>query len=80
MPVSRPLNQLLFDWNDLARRRKWGLLFQSLMEDSGLLFREAESRDWDRKFTNYRQIFEHLEAVVIPHENQVALEGQVGVG
>ncbi len=63
LPVSHPLKQLLFHWNDLARRRKWGLLFQSLMEDSGLLFREAESRDWDRKYTNYRQIFEHLEAV-----------------
>ena len=63
LPVSHPLKQLLFDWNDLARRRKWGLLFQSLMEDSGLLFREAESRDWDRKYTNYHQIFEHLEAL-----------------
>lgn len=63
LPVSHPLKQLLFHWNDLARRRKWGLLFQSLMEDSGLLFRAAESRDWDRKYTNYRQIFEHLEAV-----------------
>ena len=63
LSVSHPLKQLLFDWNDLARSRKWGLLFQSLMEDSGLLFREAESRDWDRKYTNYRQIFEHLEAV-----------------
>ncbi len=63
LPVSHPLKQLLFDWNDLARSRKWGLLFQSLMEDSGLLFREAESRDWDRKYTNYRQIFEYLETV-----------------
>ena len=63
LPVSHPLKQLLFQWNDLARCRKWGLLFQSLMEDSGLLFRETESRDWDRKYTNYRQIFEHLEAV-----------------
>jgi exodeoxyribonuclease V beta subunit len=63
LPVSHPLKQLLFDWNDLAHSRKWGRLFQSLMEDSGLLFREAESRDWDRKYTNYRQIFEHLEAV-----------------
>ena len=63
LPVSHPLKQLLFDWNELARSRRWGLLFQSLMEDSGLLFREAESRDWDRKYTNYRQIFEHLEAV-----------------
>ena len=63
LPGSHPLKQLLFHWNDLAHRRKWGLLFQSLMEDSGLLFREAESRDWDREYTNYRQIFEHLEAV-----------------
>ena len=63
LPVSHPLKQLLLHWHDLARGRKWGLLFQSLMEDSGLLFRQAESRDWDRKYTNYRQIFEHLEAV-----------------
>ena len=63
LPVSHPLKQLLFQWNDQARSRKWSLLFQSLMEDSGLLFREAESRDWDRKYTNYRQIFEHLEIV-----------------
>jgi hypothetical protein len=32
------------------------------MEDSGLLFRETQTRDWERKYTNYRQIFEHLEA------------------
>ncbi|RJQ50870.1 MAG: hypothetical protein C4530_20895 [Desulfobacteraceae bacterium] len=63
LPVSHPLKQLLFHWHGLARSRRWGLLFQSLMEDSGLLFREAGTRDWDRKYTNYRQIFEHLEDV-----------------
>ena len=63
MPVSHPLKQLLFYWHALARSRKWGMLFRSLMEDSGLLFREAETRDWDRKNTNYHQIFRHLEAV-----------------
>lgn len=63
LPVSHPLKQLLFHWNDLARRRRWGRLFQSLMEESGLLFRESVSSDWDRQSTNYRQIFEHLEAV-----------------
>jgi len=62
-PVSHPLNQLFLKWNDQARSRKWGLLFQSLMEESGLIFREARSHDWDRKSTNYRQIFEHLETV-----------------
>jgi len=63
LPVSHPLKQLLLHWHDLARGRQWGLLFQSLMEDSGLLVREAASRDWDRQYTNYHQIFEHLEAV-----------------
>jgi len=63
LPVSHPLKQLLLHWHDLARSRQWGRLFQSLMEDSGLLFREALTRDWDRKFTNYRQIFEHLETI-----------------
>lgn len=63
LPVSHPLKQLLFHWNEQARSRKWSVLFQSLMEDSGLLFREAQSHDWDRKYTNYRQIFEHLEMV-----------------
>jgi len=63
LPVSHPLKQLLFQWNEQARSGKWSLLFQSLMEDSGLLFREAQSHDWDRKYTNYRQIFEHLEIV-----------------
>lgn len=63
LPVYHPLKQLLFQWNAQARSRKWSLLFQSLMEDSGLLFREAQTHDWDRKYTNYRQIFEHLEIV-----------------
>jgi exodeoxyribonuclease V beta subunit len=63
IPATHPVKQLLFAWHDLASRRKWGLLFQSLLEDSGLLFREANTRDWDRKYTNYRQIFEHLQAL-----------------
>ena len=63
IPVSHPLKQLLLRWHDFASRRKWGLLFQSFMEDSGWLFRMTQARDWERKYTNFRQIFEHLEAV-----------------
>jgi len=63
LPVSHPLKQLLFQWNEYAGSRKWSRLFQSLMEDSGMLFRETESYDWDRKYTNFRQIFEHLEMI-----------------
>ena len=31
------------------------------MEDSGLLSREAAESGWDRKYTNYNQIFEYLQ-------------------
>ncbi|MCK4468363.1 MAG: UvrD-helicase domain-containing protein [Desulfobacterales bacterium] len=61
LPYLHPLKQLLFRWNEYALSRNLSLLFQSLINDSGLLFREAEKVSWDRKYTNYRQIFEHLE-------------------
>ncbi|OEU83014.1 MAG: hypothetical protein BA865_14440 [Desulfobacterales bacterium S5133MH4] len=60
---SHALKQMLFKWNEYALARKWSRLFQSLMEDSGLLSRETGTSVWDRKYTNYRQIFEYLEGV-----------------
>lgn len=60
-PAAHPLKQLLFSWQSLARSRSWSRLFQSIMEDSGLMFRQAPAQDWDRKQTNYTQMFEHLE-------------------
>ena len=63
LPMSHPVKQLFLQWQALADRRRWGRLFQSFLEDSGLLFRQSNSRLWDRSHTNYRQIFEHLEAV-----------------
>ncbi len=61
LPGFHSVKRLLYQWSDYARSGNRSLLFQSLMEDSGLFFREAESYDWDRKYTNYRQILEHLE-------------------
>ena len=61
LPHLHPLKQLLFKWNEYALSRNLSVLFQSLINDSGLLFRESEKVSWDRKYTNYRQIFEHLE-------------------
>ena len=57
---EHPVKQLLFHWHECAFSRKWSILFQSIMEDSGLIFRESLTHDWDRKYTNYRQIIEHL--------------------
>jgi exodeoxyribonuclease V beta subunit len=62
-PPTHPVKEILFRWNGYAMTRQWGYLFQSLMEDSGLLTRGANRIGWDRQYTNYRQIFEYLEAV-----------------
>ena len=63
LPPSHPVKQVLFKWNEYAMSRKWSYLFQSLIEDSGLLSRETTGSNWDRKHANYRQIFEYLEEV-----------------
>ena len=60
-PMDHPVKQLFSSWNLMSMDRKWSRLFHSLMEDSGLIFRESPAHDWDRKQTNYKQIFEHLE-------------------
>lgn len=58
---EHPIKRLLFQWHEWAVTRKWSFLFQSLMEDSGLIFRESSKPDWERKITNYHQIIEHLQ-------------------
>jgi exodeoxyribonuclease V beta subunit len=63
LPINHPLKQLLYRWHETALKRYWGRLFQSVMEDSGFLFREAVDHNWDRKYTNYFQLFEHLQSL-----------------
>jgi len=63
MPPTHPVKEILFRWNGYAMMRRWGYLFQSIMEDSGLLARGARGIGWDRAYTNYRQIFEYLKEV-----------------
>jgi exodeoxyribonuclease V beta subunit len=60
IPPSHAAKQLLFKWGEFASSRRWSLLFHSLMGESGLLSREAGKGDWDRRHTNYQQIFEYL--------------------
>ena len=60
MPPSHPAKEMLLKWNGYALSRHWSALFQSMMEESGLLFRETAESGWDRKYTNYSQIFEYL--------------------
>jgi exodeoxyribonuclease V beta subunit len=60
LSAAHPVKQMLFQWNEYALDRRWSLLFQSLLEHSGLIYRECKTSDWERKFANYRQLFEYL--------------------
>jgi len=53
--------RLLMHWHHLAQNRRWGALFQSMMEDSGLILRHCTDPGWERTQTNFRQLFDSLE-------------------
>jgi exodeoxyribonuclease V beta subunit len=54
--------RLLERWNAYAQGRRWGVLFQSLMEASGLTWRHCMDNGWERAETNFQQLFDYLEA------------------
>jgi exodeoxyribonuclease V beta subunit len=60
LPGSHPLVATLFDWNELAEAERWGALFSSIVERSGILRRELFLRDGERQLTNYTHLFESL--------------------
>lgn len=53
--------KLFQNWNSFVISRKWQKLFQSIIEDSGLLVRELSKVNGERKLTNYRHILQNLE-------------------
>ena len=61
LPTDHTSQHLLASWHAFAQRRRWGPLFQSLMEDSGLTFRHCMDPGWDRTETNFQQLFDYLE-------------------
>ncbi|WP_157067631.1 UvrD-helicase domain-containing protein [Desulfosarcina cetonica] len=61
LPPEHPGQQLLGRWYHLAQQRRWGPLFQSFMEDSGLILRHCTDPGWDRMETNFQQLFDYLE-------------------
>ena len=62
LPDDHASHQLLARWHAHALRRRWGPLFQSLVEDSGLSLRHCTDSAWDRTETNFQQLFDYLEA------------------
>ena len=57
---SQTVVKLFQMWNSFIISRKWQKLFQSIIEDSGLLIRELSKVDGERKLTNYRHILQNL--------------------
>jgi len=59
--VHNHLADSLFErWITLADQRKWPLLFQSIIEDTGIPFRQ-DIDDHDRALINYRTVIQNLE-------------------
>ncbi|WP_419655421.1 RecB: exodeoxyribonuclease V, subunit beta [Desulfosarcina variabilis str. Montpellier] len=61
LPADHLSQQLLDRWQKTAAKRRWGLLFQSLMEESGMIARHCTDPGWDRTRTNFQQLFDYLE-------------------
>ncbi len=63
LPARHPARKLYQYWLTLADNRQWSALFQSLLEETGVLFRDADALDADRQLANFRHLLGTLEQV-----------------
>jgi exodeoxyribonuclease V beta subunit len=62
LPPRHAARVLFQKWVELAESRAWAVLFQSLLEDTGILHADLlQSPDGERRLANYRHIFGTLE-------------------
>ena len=60
LPESDPLINRIRDWNELAGKRRFELLFTKILDQTGIIRRELFLTDDERALTNYLHIFEIL--------------------
>lgn len=62
IPPDHPIKLLFEQWETMVLQRKFPLLFQSIMEDTGLLYSKLENdhTDWETALSNYNQIMQNL--------------------
>jgi exodeoxyribonuclease V beta subunit len=72
-----PAVRLFRFWCGLAARRQWGALFQSLLEDCGVLFAGIEDADYERRLANFRHLVGVLEEAA--YGQGLDLVGLIGV-
>jgi exodeoxyribonuclease V beta subunit len=63
LPSRHPARELYQRWLGHAERRQWSALFQSLLEETGLLFRDAAALDAERRLASFRHLLGTLEQV-----------------
>ena len=63
LPARHPARQLYQYWLALAEGRQWSALFQSLLEETGVLFKQTDAIDADRRQANFRHLLGTLEQV-----------------
>lgn len=60
LPANHPLLERLHSWRALAKEKRYSMLFNRILEDSGILRRQLFFEDSERELTNYTHIFEML--------------------
>lgn len=60
VPSTHPLIDRLFEWKGLAERERFSDLFNCLLHQSGLAYRELLLANSERELTNYQHILETL--------------------
>jgi exodeoxyribonuclease V beta subunit len=57
LPHNHAVRELFAKWRECVEHRRWAELFQSLLEDTGVLFVDPDAADAERSLANYRHIF-----------------------
>ncbi len=60
VPATHPLNERLYEWKGIAERGRFADLFDRLLHQSGLAYRELLLAASQRRLTNYLHILEIL--------------------
>ncbi len=61
LPATHKIKKLFEKWIILSSKRKWPELFRSILVDTGVIYRDAEEVDGERRITNYQHILQNLE-------------------
>ena len=58
--VGKKTSHLLEQWQEKSAKRKWNLLFESVMDDTELAHPNDGDYEFDRRWTTFRQILDRL--------------------